>query len=96
MAYNAQSTGHYAQYRDANNIASMEDIIFYRNKNILPYFKKKLIELIASTGENSFNHSITSLDKALPSLFSSRNFSVSNKCQKSHLIFLERDLFLFF
>lgn len=62
MAYNAQSTGHYAQYRDANNVASMDDIIVYRNKKILPYFKKKLKELIESTGENLFNHTVTSLD----------------------------------
>lgn len=62
MAYNAQSTGHYAQYRDANNIASMKDIIIYRNKEILPYFKKKLEELIEWTGINEFNHTTTSLD----------------------------------
>lgn len=62
MAYNAQSTGHYAQYRDANNVASMKDIIVYRNKEVLPFFKKKLKELMESTGPNSFNHTITSLD----------------------------------
>lgn len=62
MAYNAQSTGHYAQYRDANNVASMKDIIIYRNKEISPYFKKKLEELIQSTGKNGFKHQITSLD----------------------------------
>ena len=62
MAYNAQSTGHYAQYRDANNVASMKDIIIYRNKNILPYFKKKLDELIKWTGTNEYNHRVTSLD----------------------------------
>nr|NQU92009.1 DNA adenine methylase [Bacteroidota bacterium] len=62
MAYNAQSTGHYAQYRNANNIASMKDIIIYRNKEIVPYFKKKLNELIESTGHNRFNHTVTSLD----------------------------------
>lgn len=62
MAYNAQSTGHYAQYRDANNIASMKDIIIYRRKEILPYFRKKLIELIESIESNKFNHVITSLD----------------------------------
>jgi len=62
MAYNAQSTGHYAQYRDANNIASMEDIIIYRNKSILPFFKKKLNELIEYTGKNKHSHTITSLD----------------------------------
>ena len=62
MAYNAQSTGHYAQYRDANNLASMHDIIIYRKKEILPYFKKKLAELIESTGKNDFEHTVTSLD----------------------------------
>lgn len=62
MAYNAQSTGHYAQYRDANNIASMKDIIIYRNKDIIPYFKKKLKELIQWTGSNELNHTVTSLD----------------------------------
>lgn len=62
MAYNAQSTGHYAQYRDANNIASMKDIAVYRKKKILPYFKKKLNQLIEWTGANKFSHTITSLD----------------------------------
>lgn len=62
MAYNAQSTGHYAQYRDANNVASMKDITVYRNKEIVPYFKRKLKELIEWSGENNLNHTITSLD----------------------------------
>tara|TARA_R110002124_G_scaffold120895_6_gene278989 strand:- start:51320 stop:52540 length:1221 start_codon:yes stop_codon:yes gene_type:complete len=62
MAYNAQSTGHYAQYRDANNIASMNDIIIYRRKKILPFFKKKMKELISFTGENNLDHQVTTLD----------------------------------
>src|SRR5690606_1773900 len=62
MAYNAQSTGHYAQYRDANNIASMNDIIIYRSKEILPYFERKLKELIQFTGENKLNHVVTTYD----------------------------------
>lgn len=62
MAYNAQSTGHYAQYRDANNIVSMKDIIIYRKKKIIPYFKKKLKELIETTGKNTLNHTVTALD----------------------------------
>ncbi len=62
MAYNAQSTGHYAQYRDANNIASMNDIIIYRNKEILPYFKKKLQELIEFNTGTKFKHTVTTLD----------------------------------
>ncbi len=62
MAYNAQSTGHYAQYRDANNVASMNDIIIYRCKEIFPYFEKKLKELIEFTSENTLNHIVTTLD----------------------------------
>lgn len=62
MAYNAQSTGHYAQYRDANNIASMKDIIIYRKKEILPYFKKKLKELMEFSTNTELNHIVTSLD----------------------------------
>lgn len=62
MAYNAQSTGHYAQYRDANNIASMHDIIIYRKKEIVPFFSKKLNELINWTGKNLHQHTITATD----------------------------------
>jgi adenine-specific DNA-methyltransferase len=62
MAYNAQSTGHYAQYRDANNLASMNDILIYRRKEILPYFKKKFEELIQFTGKNNIKHEVTTLD----------------------------------
>lgn len=45
MSYNAQSTGHYAQYRDAGNEKSMKDILIYRKKEITPYVERKLIEL---------------------------------------------------
>ena len=62
MAYNAQSTGHYAQYRDANNLDSMNSIIGCRNKKIIPYFKRKLKELIQFTGSNELDHNISSLD----------------------------------
>jgi len=62
MAYNAQSTGHYAQYRDAHKLDSMNDIIIYRKKEILPYFEKKLKELISWNSKNNFNHSYSTLD----------------------------------
>ncbi|SRR3989338_427577 len=62
MAYNAQSTGHYAQYRDASNLASMNDIIIYRNKEVVPYFRKKMNELMDSLGQNNYAHEVTSLD----------------------------------
>lgn len=45
MAYNSQSTGHYAQYRDANTIRSMNDILIYRRKSIREFFVRKFTEL---------------------------------------------------
>ena len=62
MAYNAQSTGHYAQYRKANNLTSMNDILVYRRKEILPYFQKKFNELMTTLSYNDFSHHITALD----------------------------------
>lgn len=61
MAYNAQSTGHYAQYRDANNIASMQDILMYRKREILPFFIKKIKELKNIT-PTKYEHSVSSMD----------------------------------
>lgn len=46
MSYNSQSTGHYAQYRDATNVASMKDILIYRKKSIWPYFERKMKEFM--------------------------------------------------
>lgn len=45
MAYNSQSTGHYAQYRDASTEASMNDIAIYRRKEISSYFIRKMTEI---------------------------------------------------
>ena len=45
MAYNSQSTGHYAQYRDANTESSMNDILIYRRKSIKEFFIRKFEEL---------------------------------------------------
>ncbi len=62
MAYNAQSTGHYAQYRDAYDEVSMKDIITHRNKEIVPYFRRKMEELMAFTESNKLNHVYSSID----------------------------------
>ena len=62
MAYNAQSTGHYAQYRDAKDDQSMVDISIYRNKKILPYFEKKFGELGEYSSVNKFNQKALSLN----------------------------------
>ena len=62
MSYCSQSTGHYAQYRDANTQSSMDDIISYRQRDILPYFTKKFEELQSFLGENQLNHSVLTMD----------------------------------
>lgn len=45
MAYTSQGTGHYAQYRDADNDKSMFDILMYRNKSLKNIFVKKYNQL---------------------------------------------------
>ena len=62
MSYNSQSTGHYAQYRDATSLSSKTDILIYRQKEILPYFINKFKQLHTYLGENNLNHRVTSLD----------------------------------
>lgn len=62
MSYNSQSTGHYAQYRDATSLSSKSDIFIYRQKEILPYFIKKFTMLQSYLGRNRLNHVVTSLD----------------------------------
>lgn len=63
MAYNAQSTGHYAQYRDAGNESSMKDILIYRQKEITPYVKRKLVELRDSMShEQGYEYETMALD----------------------------------
>ncbi|WP_347840487.1 DNA adenine methylase [uncultured Draconibacterium sp.] len=62
MAYNAQSTGHFAQYRDANKASSMMDILIYRRRNIQPYFEKKFSELLNYSTIHNKEHVFTSID----------------------------------
>lgn len=57
MAYNSQSTGHYAQYRKADKDSSKEDILKYRRVDIESYFIRKFNEL-----KSSINNSKGSLD----------------------------------
>ena len=45
MAYASQGTGHYAQYRDADNDKSMFDILIYRNKSLKDIFIRKYNQL---------------------------------------------------
>jgi len=64
MSYNSQSTGHYAQFRDATSLSSKKDILIYRQKDILSYFVKKFSQLQKHLGENNINYTVTSLDYA--------------------------------
>jgi adenine-specific DNA-methyltransferase len=62
MSYNSQSTGHFAQYRDATNLSSKTDILSYRKKEMLPYFISKFKTLKYYLNENDLKHKVTSLD----------------------------------
>lgn len=62
MSYTSQSTGHYAQYRDAKSENSLKDIITYRKKSVSYYFKRKFSQFQRHLKSNSLNHNITILD----------------------------------
>ena len=62
MSYCSQSTGHYAQYRDAKSESSKNDILIYRLRDIRPYFVSKFNQLKEHLGENNLEHKVTSLD----------------------------------
>lgn len=63
MAYNSQSTGHYAQFRKAQTTSSMEDILIYRRKTMSSFFARKYEELSA-TLRRAPHSCITQLDFA--------------------------------
>lgn len=62
MSYNSQSTGHYAQYRDATSEKSMLDILIYRRKEILPFFIRKFNEFREHLGEHNFDSQVVAMD----------------------------------
>ena len=64
MAYTSQGTGHYAQYRDAKTISSLNDILIYRKKNIQNFFEKKYNEVLmwAPNKKTQHKHIATNLD----------------------------------
>jgi len=62
MSYCSQSTGHYAQYRDAKSESSKKDILIYRLRSLIPYFETKFKQLRQFLSINILEHSITSLD----------------------------------
>ncbi|MFI5163274.1 MAG: DNA adenine methylase [Sphingobacteriales bacterium] len=64
MSYVSQSTGHYAQYRDATK-DNMLDILSYRKRDIWIYFEKKFKELTLNlNGEANKEYRVTTLDYA--------------------------------
>lgn len=62
MSYTSQSTGHYAQYRDARTESSMLDILNYRERDLWSYFVRKFLELIEIESNLHFKYKVTSLD----------------------------------
>lgn len=62
MSYTSQSTGHYAQYRDATQ-SNLNDILSYRMRDITPYFERKFIELITHlNGSADKDYLVTTMD----------------------------------
>lgn len=62
MSYTSQSTGHYAQFRDAKKDSSMIDIMQYRKKDIWLFFERKITELTNFLNGNSRDFKVTTLD----------------------------------
>ena len=64
MAYTSQGTGHYAQYRDANMLSSMNDIMIYRKRQVPYYFNRKFNEALGDISEEEVvnSHRLTSLN----------------------------------
>ena len=64
MAYTSQGTGHYAQYRDAKTISSMNDIMIYRRRELTHYFSRKYNDALNDIPalKPHKKHVITSLD----------------------------------
>ncbi|MFZ6849038.1 DNA adenine methylase [Undibacterium sp. RuRC25W] len=64
MAYTSQGTGHYAQYRDAKDAASMQDINKYRQTSVPAIFKKKFTPLLDWQLSNvvDLGHELISMD----------------------------------
>jgi|GEM_PF-351187 len=62
MSYASQSTGHYAQFRDATK-DNMLDILSYRNRDVWSYFERKFTELITNiNGASQKAFKTTTLD----------------------------------
>ena len=61
MSYASQSTGHYAQFRDAT-VENMNDILIYRKKEIWSNFEKKFNNIIQTINGITRDFRVTTLD----------------------------------
>lgn len=61
MSYASQSTGHYAQFREATP-ENMNDIMSYRKKEIWLNFAKKFNDIMYNINGNARNFRVTTLD----------------------------------
>lgn len=61
MSYASQSTGHYAQFRDAT-ADNMNDILIYRKKEIWANFEKKFIDITQKINGITREFRVTTLD----------------------------------
>lgn len=61
MSYASQSTGHYAQFRDAT-AENMNDIMLYRKKEIWSNFEKKFNDVTQNINGNTRDFRVTTLD----------------------------------
>lgn len=62
MAYSSQSTGHYAQYRDATSEKSKNNILIYRLKSLSEIFFRKIEEFREKLKNNLKDYEVYSLD----------------------------------
>ena len=61
MSYASQSTGHYAQFRDAT-AENMNDIMIYRKKEIWQNFEKKFKDVTQNIIDSTRDFKVTTLD----------------------------------
>ena len=61
MSYASQSTGHYAQFRDAT-AENMNDIMMYRKKEIWQNFEKKFQDITQNINDGTRDFKVTTLN----------------------------------
>lgn len=62
MSYTTQSTGHFAQYRDGDTLDAMNNILYYRQKDLYNLFVKKFKDLLETLDDSLKQLQTTTLD----------------------------------